>query len=336
VWNGRYWPYSDVSAACESAAALLLTSEIGWIPGTVFLDRGRLSPDTTDLAGRRFDAPPPADTGRADAFLQDYRARKATMVSQALVAPAEARRRLLGNEGTFFLLYGCQVDWDTNVVIGARRFHSNEAAVSFLMACASAVPGVRIVVKTHPLDSETDHDRLQEIVGSRGVVVTDIHPHTLIEAADCVAVRNSTLGFEALCYGKPVVTLEPAKYSHPDLTLAAGSVEEGSAGLLRVSRQQCRLPDPTTLRRFVLHALDHYLVPVGYEYFFDPEQLALLSHLAANDSGVELERLLNHAGPPAVTADDRARRVIGQCAVSRPGYARRLAQRLGTLSGRRR
>src|SRR4030095_11585795 len=154
VWNGRYLPYSAISATCETAGQPFFTSEIGWLPGTIFLDRGRLSADTTDLFGRDAEAATTADDGRAEAFLTDYTAKKATMVSQRLLAHFESRRNFLGTEGRFLLVYGCQVDWDTNVVIGARRFRSNESAVSFLLDCLASVPGGRIVVKTHPLDSK--------------------------------------------------------------------------------------------------------------------------------------------------------------------------------------
>jgi hypothetical protein len=97
VWNGRYLPYRAVSAACDAAGQLLLTSEIGWIPGTVFLDRGSLSSNTTDLMGRTFESTMAAETDRADAFLKDYTTRKATMVSQTLDSPSGVRQRLLGN-----------------------------------------------------------------------------------------------------------------------------------------------------------------------------------------------------------------------------------------------
>ena len=39
------------------------------------------------------------------------------MVSQTLVSPSAVRQQLLGADGKFLLLYGCQVDWDTNVII---------------------------------------------------------------------------------------------------------------------------------------------------------------------------------------------------------------------------
>ena len=336
IWNGRYLPYRAVSAACEAAGHVLMTSEIGWIPGTIFLDRGVLSTNTNDLLGRGFQSAAAADFGRADAFLHDYTTRKATMVSQTLASPSEVRRRLLGDDGKFLLLYGCQVDWDTNVVIGARRFRSNEAAVSFLIECMSAIPGARIVVKTHPLDSEQKQDLLRQIIGQRGTVVSDVHPHTLIEAADCVSVRNSTLGFEALCYQKPLVLLEDAKYKHPRLTLEARSVGDGAASLSSVLDNRCDLPDREALRKFIVHAIDRYLVPVRYRYFFEPTTLDILSHFEHNQSDQTLAQVLAET-PPRITfdIDDRVRRAIERCKVHRPRrhsflfrHARKFAERL--------
>ena len=335
VWNGRYLPYSAVSAACETAGQAFFTSEIGWLPGTIFLDRGRLSGDTTDLFGRVAEASVATADDRADAFLADYTTRKATMVSQRLLSPSDTRRNLLGADGRFLLVYGCQVDWDTNVVIGARRFHSNQSAVSFLVECMATVPGARIVVKTHPLDSKDTEAALREIVGSRGSVVSDIHPHTLIEAADCVAVRNSTLGFETLCYAKPLVALEPAKYRDPKLTLNAESSTEGGANLLAIAEKRCSVPDRAALRQFMLHVIDHYLVPVGYRYFFAPEQLAILTHLERNDSDRQLRQVLHDLAPANVDADGDVVRAIDRCEFRR-GRRRSLLQQITLkLAGRR-
>jgi hypothetical protein len=333
VWNGRYLPYSAVSAACEAGGQLLLTSEIGWIPGTIFLDRGRLSSNTTDLFGRSFQSASATDVGRADAFLADYTATKATMVSQTLVSASAVRQRLLGDDGTFLLLYGCQVDWDTNVVIGARRFRSNEAAVFFLMDSVSAIPGARVVVKTHPLDSEKNDDRLRAIVRDKGTVISDIHPHTLIEAADCVAVRNSTLGFEALCYEKPLILLENAKYKHPRLTLEAGNVQEAASNLVSVANHRCNLPDPVILRQFILHALDHYLLPGRYDYLFEPGKLDILSHLSASESYEGLEHVLSEVAPPIVAdADDRVLRALDACVLRHPQQQSFLHRQVRKLS----
>jgi hypothetical protein len=333
VWNGRYLPYSAVSAACAAAGQLLLTSEIGWIPGTIFVDRGTLSPDTTDLLGRSFDATAGGeDAARADAFLRDYTTTKATMVSQNIVSPAEVRQRLLASDGSLLLLYGCQVDWDTNVVIGARRFPSNEAAISFLLDGISRIPGARIVVKTHPLDSDKNEEGLRRLVRDRGTVVSDVHPHTLIEAADCVAVRNSTLGFEALCYGKPLVLLEHAKYRHPRVTLEAGSGEEVLSHLQIIAAGRCAVPDRDSLRQFLLHLLDHYLLPVPYAYYFEPAKLELLSHFDRNQAHQALEQVLRQAVPPRLgDVDPRVSAAVEACALRyprQPSFLHRYLRRL--------
>ena len=333
VWNGRYLPYSAVTAACEATGQLILTSEIGWIPGTIFLDRGRLSADTTDLSGRSFEAAPAADAARADAFLRDYRVSKATMVSQTVAPAAAVRKRLLAGDGAFLLLYGCQVDWDTNVVIGARRFRSNEEAISFLLQCIAPIPGARLVVKTHPLDATKNEGKLSQIIEGRGTLVADIHPHTLIEAADCVAVRNSTLGFEALCYEKPLIVLEDAKYKHPRLTIDAPNVDDVASSLSRVSTSARDLPDRVTWRQFILHILDHYLLPVRYDYFFEPTKLEILSHFTHNETYRGLERVLAEVAPPTVlAADGRVLRAVDSCELRRPHQEFFLSRQLRKLS----
>ena len=336
-WNGRYLPYSALSAACQAAGQLFFTSEIGWLPGTIFLDRGPLSTNTTDLAGRTFESVAETELPRAVDFLQEYVTLRATMVSQTIAAAPAVRQRLLGGDGKFLLLYGCQVDWDTNVVIGARRFHSNESAVQFLTECVSAVPGARVVVKTHPLDSDKKEERLRNVLGDRGTVVSDIHPHTLIEAADCVAIRNSTLGFEALCYGKPVMALEDAKYTHPRLTLGADSIASGQLNVSSVFTRECRVPDPGTLRQFIVHLLDRYLVPGSYDYHFDRTTLGILSHFEKNQSHRDLEALLNQAAPSTrVGSDPAVERAIAGCELRRAtrssSWSRRARRILDRLS----
>ena len=333
VWNGRYLPYSAVSAACEAVGQLLLTSEIGWIPGTIFVDRGILSADTTDLLGRGFDSAAGDEAARADDFLHDYTTRKATMVSQKVVSPSDVRERLLGSQGSFLLLYGCQVDWDTNVVIGARRFRSNEAAVSFLLECMSHQRGARIVVKTHPLDSDKNEEGLRRLIRDRGAVVSGVHPHTLIEAADCVAVRNSTLGFEALCYRKPLILLEHAKYKHPKLTREARNSEQAVSNLQNVAAGDCSVPDHDSLRQFLLHLLDRYLLPIPYAYYFEPAKLELLSHFGKNQAYQALEQVLGRAEAPHLgEVDPRVSRAVAACAVRKSPQGSFLYRQVRKLS----
>ena len=186
-----------------------------------------------------------------------------------------------------------------------------------------------------PLDSEKREDALRGILGDRGTVVSDIHPHVLIEAADCVSVRNSTLGFEALCYGKPLLLLEQAKYKHKELTLEARSVAEGAANLLSIQNHACQVPDRTVLRQFILQVIDRYLVPVRYRYFFEPDKLNILSHFQGNRSHQDLEAVLRQAAPPSdVHVDQRVLDAIERLEVHSPQGRSYLWQKFRKIMGR--
>ena len=99
---------------------------------------------------------------------------------------------------------------------------------------------------------------------------------------------------------------------HPKLTLEAGDIAEGSASLSRVLTNTCDLPDREALCKFILHAIDRYLVPVRYDYFFEPEKLDILSHFDHNQSYQALEQVLGEY-PIHVDADDRLLQAIEGC-----------------------
>ena len=78
----------------------------------------------------------------------------------------------------------------------------------------------------------------------------------------------------------------------------------------------------------IVHLLDHYLVPVPYEYFFKPDQLKLLSHFDHNDSLHQLHDLLQAATPATPNVPTEAERAIASCVVHQPAVPRRLVTRL--------
>jgi SAM-dependent methyltransferase len=334
AWNGRYLPYRAVIDTCRVLGQTVLTSEIGWVPGTIFMDRGELSPHTQDLAGLDWQS---AEMGapeleRADAFLADYRSRRATMVDKGTQpTPAEIRNRALAGGGSHLLFYACQVDWDTNVIVGSLRFRSNQSAVEFLLECMAGMPGFRIVVKPHPLDTVDQTESLLRLVGDRGQVWPDIHAHALIEAADCVVVRNSTVGFEALCYAKPLILLEPSKYRDPRLVLSASSVEEGRHALRTVVAGHVGIPDPAHLRCFVAHLIQNYLVPLDYDYHYAPGALKLLRHFECSQALQKLSHLLSQAPAAARSApeDERVRKLLARTGLGKQPLVRTALARLG-------
>lgn len=126
--------------------------------------------------------------------------------------------------------------------------------VSLAEQVADALPpGHDLVVKEHPLSIGRNPLSLLRRLG-RVPNVRLVHPressHELIEQAEAVAVISSTVGLEALLYGKPVLTLGQPFYSGYGVTLDVDSfaeLREAVPALLRFR------PDEARTRRF-LHA----------------------------------------------------------------------------------
>ena len=74
--------------------------------------------------------------------------------------------------------------------------------------------------------------------------------HELIERSEAVAVISSTVGLEALLYGKPVLTLGQPFYAGFDVTLDVDSFAEIREKVPELLRFR---PDPERISRF-LHA----------------------------------------------------------------------------------
>jgi hypothetical protein len=78
---------------------------------------------------------------------------------------------------------------------------------------------VFVTIKTHPEDSARDVGDFERMLeGGQGRIVREVHLHALVELADVVVVRNSTVGLEALILGKPVVCLGQSAYSGKGFT----------------------------------------------------------------------------------------------------------------------
>lgn len=73
--------------------------------------------------------------------------------------------------------------------------------------------GKKVVVKRHPMCQRVDVAMaLATLKSSNAVVISDASIHDLIPNADMVVTVNSGVGFEALLYDKPVITLGASEY----------------------------------------------------------------------------------------------------------------------------
>jgi hypothetical protein len=123
---------------------------------------------------------------------------------------------------------------------------------SILEQVADALPqGYDLVLKEHPMSVGRNSLRLLRRLRTRPNVRL-VEPHTssheLIQRAEAVAVISSTVGIEALLYGKPVLTLGGPFYSGFGVTLDVDSFREIRAKVPELLRFR---PDPGRISQFL-------------------------------------------------------------------------------------
>ena len=107
------------------------------------------------------------------------------------------------------------------------------AAVLDLIGLCSANPAVTLVIRLHPhlLDkAESDRQRWLSLPRAANVLVvppeSEVDSYALIEASSIVVTAGSTVGIEAVYWGKPSINLGPSIYSELEATYQPKSSDE--------------------------------------------------------------------------------------------------------------
>jgi capsular polysaccharide export protein len=129
-----------------------------------------------------------------------------------------------------YYFFPLQLDCDSQI-----RHHSTlgriAPAIHHVIASFAryAPPDSLLVLKEHPLDNALTNWRRMTAriaakagVGPRVIYLEDANLEALIAKSKGVVTVNSTVGFLALAFAKPVVTLGDAIYDMPDLTFQGG------------------------------------------------------------------------------------------------------------------
>jgi capsular polysaccharide export protein len=129
-----------------------------------------------------------------------------------------------------YYVFPLQLDSDSQI-----RYHSQYAGMTSAIrhvigSFARCAPADSLLVITeHPLDNGISnwqrlcrHHAVQAGVEGRVVYLEGGSPETLLERSHGVVTVNSTVGFLALNFGRPVVALGYAVYDMPDLTFQGG------------------------------------------------------------------------------------------------------------------
>lgn len=141
------------------------------------------------------------------------------------------------------------------------RFHSpwirnmEQLLETVRRALGRRIPGARIVVKEHPVDQGRVDYRALRTKYPQVLFIRRIPAADLVKYCRAVITINSTVGFEGLLAGKPVITLGNAFYNRPGITLHA----ETEAELEELLAQGCISPRPEMLAAYLARVRKRFI-----------------------------------------------------------------------------
>ncbi len=163
--------------------------------------------------------------------LSDWSRARADRLAKALVAGAISKYNLATPplpalpQGHKILVPG-QVEDDASIRLGADKVRTN---LDLLRAVRAAHPAAVILYKPHPdvtAGLRPGAVAATDLAGLADLELPDSDPVALINAADAVWTITSTLGFEALIRGKPVICLGVPFYAGWGLTTDLGLIPD--------------------------------------------------------------------------------------------------------------
>lgn len=150
-----------------------------------------------------------------------------------------------------------QVDYDTQIVLFSPWVKDMQDLFRELLEQSHAMGSTQLVFKEHP-SSKRDYRHLHDLLPpGRGIFANEYATQTLIKGAEAVVTINSTVGIEALLFGKKVVVLGDAFYAIPGLMLSARDSKELTSALARLDQFT---PDEILRRNFLAYLKNRYLI----------------------------------------------------------------------------
>jgi hypothetical protein len=207
LWNGQHGVSMAFRHAADQSGIPVGYAEKGMLPDRVYFDRrginfgstlSDIEPDSlkfSTLERRKFlDEISDIDRKGISAWNQPVRRDLSRIKAELGIPPG---RRVVFFPG--------QVGYDSNVLRFSPHFAHTEAVLRWLKG-GLCDDQFFILVKPHPLGTDRNED-LNEILGTAGSSVSKINVLDAIHICSLVVTINSTVGFEAVLRGKPVLQL---------------------------------------------------------------------------------------------------------------------------------
>jgi hypothetical protein len=147
------------------------------------------------------------------------------------------------------------------------------SAVGALMRASSRQPDIELVIRVHPhleIKSVAERARWNAVAKNGATIIAADDPvdtYALVDSADIVASYGSTIGMEAVYWGKPVILVGPCSYAGSPAVHEPRD-EAALESLLSPGRQLPR-PDPALCLPY-----GYYYLTYGTRYqYYSPESL---------------------------------------------------------------
>lgn len=197
AWNGLTLPMTQFVATAKANDVPIRYLERGLFPGTIFVDSLGTNAASSIATQEHFDC---QLVSLGKLICEIFQKRYKPIVKQESESQTLPRWEQSPTRAVFIE----QLDHDTNIVLFANRYPSNEVAIEKFKANLNLSDSA-IVVKSHP-------------EAAPKALSTDRHQRTraglqeLFQKSDLILTRNSSVGFEALIHNKSVYTLGASFY----------------------------------------------------------------------------------------------------------------------------
>jgi len=164
--------------------------------------------------------------------------------------------------GRKVLLVACQTTADATMYYPGVSVDNKEDLVRLACAAMEEMRDWAVFVKPHPHEKISDDMREAVQQSPNALLLENVSAQSAVRSADVVLTINSTLGLEALCHGKKVITLGDNIYTGRELTTDVRG--QADPQVVRNAVLSARDPEPGLLKRFLHTLIFRYL----YHYTF--------------------------------------------------------------------
>lgn len=201
----------------ESKNIPYLVTERGIFHRSLFLDKNNVGMNL--MRGSKLNIDRKIDFDSLNRFVEFYKDDRSSAWEQPERKDQFLLRREFGIDGQkkIFVCIG-QVEDDANIVIYSPVYKRNQQFLDAVIEIASHDVNSVVIYKPHPKELK----KIVELNDKKGAVrviyAKEINVKDVIQIADFVCTINSTVGFESLLLGKPVIVGGYSYYSHRGFT----------------------------------------------------------------------------------------------------------------------